>query len=229
MKKAIISFILLSCIGCWAAASDWANFAKYAEANNQLREQKTKISTVFYGNSITEGWYKLRPDFFRSHGFVGRGISGQTSSEMLVRFRQDVIDLHPKNVVILCGTNDVAQNNGAIALEHVMDNIQSMCQLAKANNIRPVLCSVLPARSFYWNPLIQDAPQQIQALNTLIRQYALDNGILYVDYYSEMADEDGGLRPGLSPDEVHPNEDGYEIMERIILSVLYNAQGTELK
>ena len=203
-----------------ARRADWAQFGKYAEANNQLIEQKSKITTVFYGNSITEGWYKLRPDFFHSHGFVGRGISGQTTSEMLVRFRQDVIDLHPKNVVLLCGVNDIAQNNGSIAIEHVMGNIRSMCELAKANKIRPILCSALPARSFYWNPFILDAPQQIQALNALISQYAKDNGILSVDYYSEMDEGDGGLKQGLSNDEVHPNDKGYEIMERIVLGAL---------
>ena len=106
------------------------------------------------------------------------------------------------------------------AIEHVMGNIRSMCELAKANKIRPILCSALPARSFYWNPFILDAPQQIQALNALISQYAKDNGILYVDYYSEMDEGDGGLKQGLSNDEVHPNDKGYEIMERIVLGAL---------
>ena len=199
---------------------DWAKFRRYADSNAELVTNKTKVNAVFYGNSITYNWAKMRPEFFHSHGFVGRGISGQTSSEMLVRFRQDVIELHPKNVVILCGTNDIAQNNGTISLENTMGNIISMCELAKANKIRPVLCSVLPARSFRWNPFVVDAPQQIQALNEMIKAYAAKNKILYVDYYSAMVDTDGGLKKGLSKDEVHPLEAGYAIMEPIILKTL---------
>jgi len=199
---------------------DWARFGHYADANAELLAHQAKITTVFYGNSITNNWYKMRPDFFRQHGFTGRGIGGQTSAELLVRMRQDVIDLHPKTVVIMCGTNDIARNNGTISLDHTMGNIISMCELAKANKIRPVLCSVLPARSFRWNPFVYDAPAQIRALNERIQAYAKANGILYVDYYSAMADKDGGLRPGLSNDQVHPTEEGYAIMEPIILRAL---------
>lgn len=199
---------------------DWAKFGKYAQANEALLASHTKVNAVFYGNSITEGWYKKRSEFFHSHGFVGRGISGQTSSEMLVRFRQDVIDLHPKVVVIMCGTNDIAQNNGTISLEHTMGNIVSMCELAKANKIKPVLCAVLPARSFRWNPYVIDAPQQIRALNAMIQEYARKEKIPFVDYHNAMADTDGGLREGLSNDQVHPTEEGYMIMEPIILKVL---------
>ncbi len=200
--------------------SDWAQFGKYTQSNMELKEKKTKVTTVFYGNSITNNWYKMRPDFFLSHGFVGRGISGQTSSELLVRFRQDVIGLHPRNVVILCGINDIAQNNGTISVEHIMGNIISMCELAKTNKIRPILCSVLPARSIQWNPFILDAPKQIQTLNQLIQRYAKNNGIKYVDYYSVMADENGGLKTGLSKDNVHPTEQGYQIMESVLLRTL---------
>lgn len=199
---------------------DWARFGRYADANAELMAHDAKITTVFYGNSITNNWFKMRPEFFHSHGFLGRGIGGQTSSELLVRFRQDVIDLHPKTVVIMCGTNDIAQNNGTISLEHTMGNIISMCELAKANKIRPVLCSVLPARSFRWNPYVIDAPAQIRALNEMIKAYAAKNKILYVDYYSAMADADGGLRKGLSDDQVHPLNAGYAIMEPIILKAL---------
>ena len=207
----------------WVQAQDerdWAGFHVYAEANAALKVAHTDVSVVFYGNSITQIWYELRPEFFTSHGFVGRGIGGQTTSELLVRMRQDVIDLHPSTVVIMCGTNDIARNNGVISLEHTLGNIISMCELAQANKIRPILCSPLPARSFYWNPTITDAPTQILALNKLIHNYADRAQILFVDYYSAMVDTDGGLKAGLSDDEVHPNHAGYQIMEPIILSAL---------
>lgn len=203
------------------ANRDWAGFNVYAGANAALAAAQTDVSVVFYGNSITQIWYELRPEFFTTHGFVGRGIGGQTTSELLVRMRQDVIDLHPSTVVIMCGTNDIAQNNGVISLEHTLGNIISMCELAQANGIRPILCSPLPARSFYWNPAITDAPMQILALNKLIQAYANQAHILFVDYYSAMVDTDGGLKAGLSDDEVHPNHAGYQIMEPIILSALH--------
>ena len=199
---------------------DWARFGYYQHQNDSLRAANAKVSVVFYGNSITQIWYEMRPQFFHNNGFTGRGIGGQTSSELLVRMRQDVIDLHPKIVVIMCGTNDIAQNNGAITLEHIVGNIISMCELAKVNKIRPILCSALPTRSLYWNPSITDAPEQIRRLNAMIKAYAERNKITYVDYYSAMVAEDGGLREGLSADEVHPLDAGYEIMEPIILKVL---------
>ena len=199
---------------------DWARFGHYANDNAELKAHQAKIDVVFYGNSITRNWYKLHPDFFTSHGFTGRGIGGQTSSELLVRMRQDVIDLHPKTVVIMCGTNDIARNNGFISLENVMGNIKSMCELAKANKIRPVLCSVLPARSFRWNPYIIDAPEQIRQLNAMIAEYAKANKITYVDYYNALVDNHGGLRKGLSEDNVHPTKAGYDIMEPIVLKAL---------
>ena len=199
---------------------DWARFGYYADKNAELHSLQAKVNVVFYGNSITRNWYKLHQDFFIKNGFTGRGIGGQTSAELLVRMRQDVINLHPNTVVIMCGTNDIAQNNGTISLENTLGNIISMCELAKANKIRPILCSVLPARSFRWNNCVLDAPEQIRQLNGMIEQYAKQNKITYVDYYSAMAAEDGGLKKGLSYDQVHPNEAGYEIMEPIILKVL---------
>ncbi len=199
---------------------DWAGFHVYAEDNAHLDTLKAKAQVVFYGNSITQIWRERRPKFFTDNGFIGRGIGGQTSSELLVRMRQDVIAIHPHTVVIMCGTNDIAQNNGYISLKNTMGNIISMCELAKANKIRPILCSPLPARFFYWNPSIKDAPQQIQMLNALIAMYAQEQNILYVDYYSAMVDKDGGLKKGLSDDEVHPNDAGYQIMEPIIIKAL---------
>ena len=199
---------------------DWARFEYYAAQNDSILAAKAKTTVVFYGNSITRNWSKMRRQFFTDNGFTGRGIGGQTSAELLVRMRQDVIDLHPKTVVIMCGTNDIARNNGTISIDHTLGNIISMCELAKANKIRPVLCSVLPARSFRWNPFVYDAPAQIRELNAKIRAYAERNKITYVDYYSAMVDADGGLKAGLSNDEVHPTEEGYKMMEPIILHAL---------
>ncbi len=175
---------------------------------------------VFLGNSITQGWREKRPEFFTENGFVGRGINGQTSGEMLARMQQDVIDLHPQIVVILAGTNDIAQNQGYISMEDILGNIDSMCKLAKANHIQPVLCSLLPVRRFYWNERINDVPALIKQMNGMIGEYAQANSIPFVDYWSKMVSEDGGLLSGLSDDDVHPTIAGYQIMEPLILYTL---------
>ena len=193
---------------------DWAGFGRYREAN---RTAKQGAEAVFMGNSITEGWARMRPGFFADN--IGRGISGQTSAEMLARFRPDVIELAPKAVVILAGTNDIAQNNGPIELENVMDNIASMCELARLHNIRVLLCSVLPAAAFPWREGIEPADSIIR-LNAMIEAYARENGIEYVDYHSRMKDGRNGLPPEYSKDGVHPNPEGYRVMEGIIASYL---------
>ena len=192
---------------------DWAGFDRYREAN---RTAKQGTEAVFMGNSITEGWARMRPGFFADNGYIGRGISGQTSAEMLARFRPDVIELAPKAVVILAGTNDIAQNNGPIELENVMDNIASMCELARLHNIRVLLCSVLPAAAFPWREGIEPADSIIR-LNAMIEAYARENGI---DYHSRMKDGRNGLPPEYSKDGVHPNPEGYRVMEGIIASYL---------
>lgn len=195
---------------------DWADFSKY-EPSNQISTIRPKV--IFMGNSITEGWVSNHPDFFSANGFIGRGISGQTSSQMLVRFRSDVIMLKPKTVVINTGTNDIAQNNGTITLEHILQNIISMSELAKTNHIKPILSSVLPANHFWWNETLKPA-QDIVTLNGMIRNYAVKHGIRYVDYYSSLVDDKGGLDAQYSEDGVHPNMKGYSVMEAIILKVL---------
>ncbi len=157
--------------------------------------------------------------FFAEHRFVGRGISGQTSAEMLVRFRQDVIGLSPEAVVIMAGTNDLAQNNGYIALENILGNIASMCELAKLHKIRPILCSVLPAYRFGWRQEVPAADRIIE-LNGMIERYARENGISYVDYHSALKDGRNGLPEKYSGDGVHPNPECYKIMEAIVLPVI---------
>ena len=171
------------------------------------------------GNSITDGWWPADSTFFIQHNFVDRGISGQTTSEMLVRFRQDVIDLHPKTVVILAGINDIAHNNGVISLEHVFGNLVSMAELAKVNGIRVIFCSVLPAYDFPWRRGLEPADKVIR-LNQMIKAYADKQGLTYVDYHSAMKDERNGLPSNLSKDGVHPTLEGYKIMEKLVLEAI---------
>lgn len=191
----------------------WANTERYKKANSALDSTSTgENRVVFMGNSITEGWGGMCPDFFSKNSYINRGISGQTTPQMLVRFRSDVIKLKPAVVIILAGTNDIAGNTGPSTLEMILDNIISMAELAKANHIKVVLCSVLPTIDYPWNIGLEPA-EKIATLNNMIKNYADKNGILYVDYYTHMVDEQKGLIKEYTFDGVHPNEAGYKIME----------------
>lgn len=192
--------------------SDWANLARYREANAQLAPPAPgENRVVFYGNSITEGWAPLFPTMFPGKPYIGRGISGQTTPQMLVRFRQDVVALKPRVVVILAGTNDIAGNTGPSSLEMIENNLAGMTEIAKANGIRVVLCSVLPVYDYPWKPGLQPAPK-IVALNAWIRRYAASVGETYLDYHTAMKDSRDGLPPELAKDGVHPTEAGYRVM-----------------
>ncbi len=199
--------------------NDWPFLAKFRDADKQLPPPAAgETRVVFMGDSITEGWGMKgtagapdRGEFFPGKPYVNRGISGQTTPQMLVRFRQDVVLLKPKVVVILAGTNDIAENTGKETLEDIGNNIASMSDLARANGIRVVLCSVLPASDFHWHEGLEPAPK-IKALNAWIKDYAAKNSFVYVDYYSSMANSEGGLKADLSPDGVHPNKAGYDLM-----------------
>lgn len=197
------------------ASLDWAQFNRYAEANAELKHTP---KVVFMGNSITDNWARMRPDFFKNNNFLGRGISGQTSCEMLVRFRADVINLHPKYVIINSGTNDVAHNNGIILKENVLQNIISMAELAKVNHIIPILSSILPTNHFSWSPV--KPADEVIALNAMIKQYAVKNKIKYIDYYSAMVDDQKGLPEKYSKDGVHPIPNGYVVMEKLVLQTI---------
>ena len=212
LKITLILFVFLITTG-FSYAQDWANTARFKEANAKLAAPaKGENRVVFMGNSITEGWINTCPEFFAGKPYVNRGISGQTTPQMLVRFRPDVINLKPKVVVILAGTNDIAGNTGPSTLEMIMDNLISMAELAKANHIKVVLSSVLPAFDYPWKPGLEPAGKIVK-LNEMIKEYANKNKIVYLDYFSVMADERKGLSKENSGDGVHPNKAGYQIME----------------
>lgn len=183
------------------------------------RLQRLPRQSLWEIASLTDGLLPIL-SFFSDNNFVGRGISGQVTSQMLLRFRQDVIDLHPKYVVILAGTNDIAENSGKIDMEKTFGNIVSMCDLAKANGIKPIICSVIPAASFYWHPHVTGAAEKIVQLNAMLEAYAKANRIKYVDYHSAMKDERGGLPESLAKDGVHPTREGYDIMKNLLLKAL---------
>lgn len=192
---------------------EWAYLSKYHDANLRLGpSRRAENRVVFLGDSITEAWEKEDGTFFATHPFVNRGIGGQTTSQMLVRFRQDVIGLKPAVVVILGGTNDIAQNGGITTLEAIEDNLQSMVELARVNGIRVVLSSVLPALDYPWRPGLQPR-DKIAALNSWMILFCRGNRLVYLDYYSAMVDGHGALRPELSKDGVHPTSAGFSIME----------------
>jgi lysophospholipase L1-like esterase len=216
MKKIKLTFsiiLITMFIGEIAQCQDWANLNRFREDNLKTGlPAPGEKRIVFMGNSITEGWSQKCPEFFTGKPYINRGISGQTTPQMLLRFRADVINLKPAVVVILAGTNDIAGNTGPSSLEMITDNLISMVELAKANDIKVVLCSVLPAYDYPWRPGL-NPDKKIPALNELIRNYAEKNGITYLDFFSSMVDSRNGMKTELTYDGVHPNEAGYKVME----------------
>jgi len=203
--------------------NDWPFLCRYRAANAALDPTITP-NVVFMGDSITEGWVNVDPGFF-SNLQIGRGIGGQTTSQMVARFYQDVIALNPKMVHIMAGTNDVAGNTGNNSMEQFQNNIKAMVDMAVANNIKVVLASILPADHFFWSPAIKPA-DQISQLNAWLKAYAQDRQLGFVDYYAAMANEQGGLSSDLAKDGVHPTAAGYAVMrplaEQAIKRVLEN-------
>jgi len=225
MKKIVSIILFLKLFAVYSQEDimkkDWANLNKYSTENTILLQKPSTKPIVLMGDSITEFWKVNDEDFFISNNLIDRGISGQTTPQMLLRFRQDVIELNPSKVVILAGINDIAENTGPISLEAVFGNIISMVELARINKIDVVLCAVLPSNAFYWNPSLQPA-NKVVALNKLIMGYALKNKIPFVDYYSPMVDSNKGLDRKFGNDGVHPNLEGYKLMESILLKALNN-------
>ncbi len=205
------------------ACADWAQLERYRVENARAGiSERAERRVVFFGDSITEGWVAVAPDFFAGRAYLGRGIRGQTTSQMLVRFRQDVIALAPRAVVILAGTNDIAGNTGPYREEETFANLKTMVELAAAHGIRAVVASVLPVRDYPWAPGLDPAPK-VARLNGLLREYAQKSGAIYLDYYSAMADSLGGLKPNLGDDGVHPNRAGYEVMAALAEKALQKA------
>ena len=219
MKKLILLFII-TCITSSIFAQDWANLERFKEENTSImQEEITGKRIVFMGNSITEGWSTFDSVFFSENQFINRGIGGQTTPQMLLRFKQDVIDIKANTVIVLAGINDIAENTGPISLKQILGNIISMCELANQNNIRVILCSVLPANEFPWEPKINPT-QKVIDLNEMLLDYANSKSITYVDYYSKMVDDKQGLISAYGYDPVHPNLEGYVIMKHILSEVL---------
>ncbi len=198
--------------------NEFANTSRYDKANLELKlHTKAENRVVFMGNSITEGWIMMRPEFFKNRDYINRGIGGQTTPQMLLRFRPDVIDLNPKVIVILAGTNDIAGNTGYTSLETIIGNIKSMAEIANANGIRVIISSVLPAIDYPWKPGLDPAIKIIK-INKALKTYAEKNNFIYLDYYSAMVDDKGGLKvPDYTTanDLVHPNKAGYLVMEKL--------------
>lgn len=203
--------------------NDWPDLRRYRDENEKAGLPSAKENrVVFMGNSITDGWINASPDFFAKNLYLDRGIGGQTTPQMLLRFRQDVIDLKPKVVIILAGINDIAGNTGPSSVEMIENNLMSMAQLAKANGIKVVMCSILPAVAFPWKQTI-DPVEKIAAINKWMKSYTAKNNFVYVDYFNAMADERKGLPANLSKDGVHPTEAGYKIMEPLAVQGIEKA------
>lgn len=206
---------------------DWAELARYREDNSKLNPpQGGEQRVVFMGDSITDGWGRSQGSrFFPGKPYVNRGISGQTTPQMLIRFRPDVIAIQPKAVLILAGTNDIAGNTGPETLDQIEGNLESMAQLAKANGIRVILASVMPVCDYIKLQTAHRPPEKILALNTWIKDYCARNGCVYLDYYSAMVDSKGMLKQELTYDGLHPNKAGYEVMTPLAQKAIDQALG----
>jgi acyl-CoA thioesterase-1 len=192
--------------------ADWAQLDRYRAGNAALAPVKAgEQRVVFYGDSITDAWGRQRGTFFPGKPYVNRGISGQTTPQMLVRFQQDVVHLNPAAVVILAGTNYVAGNTGPSTPQMIEDNFASMAAIAKQNKIKAVIASILPAFVYPWKPALQPV-EEIREVNAWLKDFCAREGLVYLDYYSAMADQKGGMREGLSVDGVHPTDQGYAVM-----------------
>ena len=201
--------------------TDWAWLGRYRDENGKLLASGTKVDTVFLGDSITEGWARTDTDFF-SKGNVGRGISAQTSPQLLVRMHSDVVALKPRVVHIMVGTNDIAHNTGPMTADDTHNNIMAMCEIAKAHKIRVVLGSVPPASKYWWRPEAQPKVEAV-AMNEWLRGCAKSSGAQFADYAAVFVDAHGNVKTDLAKDEVHPSKEGYALMRPIAESAIKKA------
>lgn len=203
-----------------AKETDWANNNYYKEANLKLKAYSAdKKRVVFMGDSITENWGILKPEFFSQTKFINRGISGQTSPQMLIRFRSDAIELEPSIIIILAGTNDIAGNTGPTTIKMISNNIISMSELAISHNIKVIISSVLPIYSYNWSD-VKEPNKKVIDLNKILYDYATKKNLPFLDYYSSMVDNRPGLKKEFSDDEVHPNKVAYEVMSDLALKAI---------
>ena len=215
LKQFLICIIFLSAMNT-IQAQDWANLNRFKKANAQLSSsEKDEKRVVFIGNSITEGWLQDSLSLFKNKSYINRGIGGQTTPQIKHRFMQDVVELKPKAVVILAGINDIAQNTGYISIPDIASNIEDMTIMAKINDIKVVICSVLPSNYFPWRPQILPADKVI-TLNILLKEIVHKNEVIYLDYYPEMVDDKKGMREAYTTDGVHCTIEGYKAMELVI-------------
>ena len=220
MKKIVMLVLALAALCASARAQKVFHLNRYSEANAAL-EAPAGPRVVLYGDSITDGWARQRPEFFAQNGFVGRGISGEETAQMLLRFRADVIDIGASVMVFLGGINDIAQNMGDPYVEDVTyANILSMIDLCWQNGIRPVICGVLPSYYIRWRTEVTDSFEKVCSLNARLKAYCDRHGVTYIDYGSVLAGPDGKILEAYSGDTVHPNAAGYELMEKLLLETL---------
>jgi lysophospholipase L1-like esterase len=229
MKRFLCVCGALLCLGYVLAQNtpteDWPNLGRYRSENEALPPAKDgENRVVFFGDSITDGWGRSVGIFFPGKPYVNRGISGQTTPQMLLRFQQDVVHLRPAVVVILAGTNDIAGNTGPTTNQMIEDNFASMADIAKQSGIKVVLASILPAYSYPWKPSIRPV-ERIRELNQWLKAFCAKNGCVYLDYYSSMADEKGAMLPSLASDGVHPTAQGYTVMAPLAEKAIAQALG----
>ena len=232
MKIKLLAFILLtfSLISKNSSAQNhekvntWANFEQFKNENDKLSRLKNgEERVVFLGNSITIGWQETHPEFFENKTYVNRGISGQTTPQMLVRFYADVIDIQATTVVILAGTNDIAGNTGPMSIDMILNNIKSMTDIALANNVKVILCSVLPAYDYPWSPN-KNPNIKIPKLNSKIKKYAIETGVHYLDYFKALDNGNNGINKEFSYDGVHLTLEGYKVLEPLVENALKKAK-----
>ena len=216
----------LLCLTAIAAGArdmrDFAQVGRFEQANMELNMQRNDgHRVVLMGNSITEHWVEMRPDFFAQNRLIGRGISGQTSQEMLVRFRTDVLNLKPKVVVICAGTNDIAENAGPYREDNTVGNIETMLIMAKQTKVKVVLASVPPCDHYVWRPDVTNVPEKVARLNSRLQALAKRYKATWLDYFTPLvADDHRALNPVFGDDGVHPNDAGYAVMEQVLLPVI---------